>query len=123
MYRCGCSSSANTIATGRSTWDRPESSSGQLAPVSYTTLPLPSRTRASTPFSFIALRRRTPISRYMRPRSGRSGMSSRSAPGSKKVVIAAVLDAQELLDVSADDLHGILRTDCCDDGGKRLLRV
>ena len=33
MNRCGCSSSARTIATGRSTWDRPASSSGQLMPV------------------------------------------------------------------------------------------
>ena len=32
MNRCGCSSSASTTATGRSTWDRPASSSGQLAP-------------------------------------------------------------------------------------------
>ena len=81
----GCSSSASTTATGRSTWDRPASSSGQLAPVAYTTLPLPSSTSASTPFSFMESRSRAPHSRYIRARSGRSGMSSSAAPGRAKV--------------------------------------
>ena len=75
MNRCGCSSSASTIATGRSTCESPASSSGQLAPVAYTTLPLPSRTSASTPLSFIESRSLAPHSRYMRAMSGSSGIS------------------------------------------------
>src|ERR1700712_2817595 len=123
MYRCGCSSSATTMATGRSTWDRPASSRGQLEPVAYTTLPLPSKTRASTPFSFIVDRSRAPISRYIRPRSGRSGMSSADAPAFRDVVIVESSDAQELLDVAVHDLDGVLRPHCVHHGRQRLLRV
>jgi hypothetical protein len=85
MYRWGCSSSASTTATGRSTCDNPASSRGQLAPVAYTTLPLPSSTSASTPLSFMESRSRAPHSRYIRARSGRSGMSSSEVPAAKVV--------------------------------------
>ena len=78
MNRCGCSSSASTIATGRSTWDGPASAAAKLIPVAYTTLPLPSSTKASTPCSLIAARSRAAISRRIRVRSGSSGISIRA---------------------------------------------
>ena len=58
---------------------QPASSSGQLAPVAYTTLVLPSRISASTPWSRMAARSRAPVSRRIRARSGSSGMSTAHA--------------------------------------------
>src|SRR6202034_1058331 len=118
MNRCGCSSSASTIATGRSTCERPASSTGQLAPVAYTTLSFINKINASMPWSAIAARSRQLVSRCIRARSGSSGM--------KKLCTleeAVISDTEELLDVAADDAGGVVRPDGFDDGGQRFLRV
>src|ERR1700722_6769924 len=118
MNRCGCSSSASTIATGRSTCDSPASKTGQLAPVAYTTLSFINRINASTPWSAIAARSRELVSRCIRARSGSSGMTKLCTP-----VEAVISDTEELLDVAADDAGGVVWADGFDDGGQRLLRV
>src|SRR5271168_4339806 len=118
MNRCGCSSSASTIATGRSTCDRPASSTGQLAPVAYTTLSFINRINASTPWSAIAARSLELVSRCIRSRSGSSGMTKL-----RTLEEAVISDTQELLDVAADDADGVVRADSFDDGGQRFLRV
>src|SRR3984957_9808982 len=118
MNKCGCSSSTSTIATGRSTSDRPASSTGQLAPVAYTTLSFINKINASTPWSAIAARSLELVSRCIRARSGSSGMTKLCTP-----VEAVISDAEELLDVAADDAGGVVWADGFDDGGQRLLRV
>src|ERR1700728_31460 len=118
MNRCGCSSPASTIATGRSTCDRPASSTGQLAPVAYTTLSFINRINASTPWSAIAARSRELVSRCIRGRSGSSGMTKLCT-----LEEAVISDTEELLDVAADDAGGVVRPDGFDDGGQRFLRV
>src|SRR3984957_4945556 len=118
MNRCGCSSPASTIATGRSTCDRPASSTGQLAPVAYTTLSFINRISASTPWSAIAARSRALVSRCIRSKSGFSGMAKLC-----RLEDAVISDTQELFDVAADNARGVVRADRVDDGGQRFLRV
>src|ERR1700757_228542 len=120
MKRCGCSSSASTTATGRSTCERPASSNGQIAPVAYPTLPFINRTSAPPPCSAIAPRSRAPISARMRAQFGSSGMSITEPRAGSELV---TLDAQKPSDVAADHPNGALGTDGVDHGGQRPLRV
>src|ERR1700733_4702064 len=118
MNRCECTTSASTIATGRSTCDRPASSTGQLAPVAYTTLSFINRISASTPWSAIADRSRELVSRCIRARSGSSGMTKVCTLGE-----ATISHTQELPDIAAHDAGGVVRADGLNDGGQRFLRI
>src|ERR1700722_5884616 len=118
MNRCGCSSSASTIATGRSTCDRPASSTGQLAPVAYTTLSFINRIKASTPWPAIVARGRELGWGWFRARWGASGMTKLGS-----LEQGVISDAEELLDVAADDARGVVRADSFEYGGQRFLRV
>ena len=116
MNRCGCSSSASTIATGRSTCDSPASSSGQLAPGRVHDVAVAQQDEGVD--ALLPHRGAQPCAAFaVHPGEvGQCRECRAAAFRPQSVSDRSSSDTQELLDVGADDLHGVLGPDRLHDG-------